>query len=127
MGYHLPCHSFSTKEQTAYPFFSRFIYPVYFFCIPFPPPHLTFPLSPPPPQPPFFSQKKEAPTFSYSFQLQIYVHVFFCTQRFVCFILLSISPFNCTPNRYTLCVTSLHITVLSFMSLVYFGSFFSCS
>ena len=59
MGYHLPCHSFSTKEQTAYPFFSRFIYPVYFFCIPFPPPHLTFPLSPPHPNPLFFPKRKK--------------------------------------------------------------------
>jgi len=63
MGYHLPRHNFSTKEQTAYPLFSRFIHPVYFCCIPLP--H-TFPFLYPPLPPGthtlFYRRKKPQPS-----------------------------------------------------------------
>jgi hypothetical protein len=97
MGYHLSCHTSSTKEQTAYPLFFLVSY-ILFISSAFPsstPPLFYIP----PPQHPLFYKRKKPPTFSFSFQLQIYVHVFFCTQRFVCFILLSISSFNCTPSQ----------------------------
>ena len=87
-----------------------------------PPPHLTFPLFPPP----YLFYKRKNPQHCCTPFSFIYICMYMYSsalKRFVCFILLSISSFNFTSTKYTFYATSLHITALSFMSLVYFGSF----